>query len=231
LVRQRARNCLGATQISKQTNSESSTDDIMPFVKLVCLDIHRLGLADSLISGYLVMQLVSLAQSPQQGIDFLSILDVIENIEKVPAEARRRVSTFRQQKELEGLSKAHFYDTAFMVKNLQQGLASQSDAKRKAIIEKYGITEGQSPSPEQISALTHELVSGTLEERAESEKGSTGEWIIMDQVDGRYRYLCLATHELARTQPQLLVDEAEKGKDSILEFKKMFNWALKHKPS
>ena len=210
-----------------QINPEFSTDDMMPFVKLVCLDIHRLGLGDSLISGYLVMQLVSLAQSPQQGIDFLSVLDVIENIEKVPAEARRRVSTFRQQKELEGLSKAHFYDTAFMVKNLQQGLASQSDAKRKAIIEKYGITEGQSPSLEQISALSHELVSGSLEERAESEKGSTGEWIIMDQVDGRYRYLCLATHDLARKEPELLVEEVQKGRESILDFKKLLNWSLK----
>ncbi|MBN45325.1 MAG: hypothetical protein CMH23_02510 [Methylophaga sp.] len=205
----------------------SSTDDMMPFVKLVCLDIHRLGLADSLISGYLVMQLVSLAQSPERGIDFLSVLDVIENIEKVPAEARRRVSTFRQQKELEGLSKAHFYDTAFMVKNLQQGLASHSDAKRKAIIEKYGISEGQSPSPEQISALTHELVSGTLEERAESEKRSTGEWIIMDQVDGRYRYLCLADHKLARKEIELLVEEVQKGRESMSEFKKMLSWSMK----
>ncbi|MDX1750685.1 MAG: hypothetical protein R3271_10225 [Methylophaga sp.] len=210
-----------------QFNPESSTDEIMPFVKLVCLDIHRLGLGDSLISGYLVMQLVSLAQSPQRGIDFLSVLDVIENIEKVPAEARRRVSSFSQQKELEGLFKAHFYDTAFMVKNLQQGLASQSDTNRKAIIEKYGITEGQSPSPEQISALTHELVSGTLEERAENEKENTGGWIVMDKVDGRYRYLCLASHELARQQPEQLLEEIEKGRESMPDFQKMYIWAIK----
>jgi hypothetical protein len=206
---------------------DSNTDDLMPFVKLVCLDLHRLGLGDSLISGYLVMQLVSLAQSSEQGVDFLSVLNAIESIENVPSEARRRVSAFRQQQSLDGLFKAHFHDTASIVQNLQRGLANQSDEKRISIFEKYGITEGQSPSPEQISALTHELVSGTLEERAENEKENTGGWIVMDKVDGRYRYLCLASHELARQQPEQLLEEIEKGRESMPDFQKMYIWAIK----
>lgn len=210
-----------------QTDAQSNTDDLLPFVELVCSDIHRQGLGDALISGYLVMQLVALTNMPRPGIDIMTILDVIKDIETVPAQARRRVSPFRQQIALQGLFKAHFYDTAFMAKNIQAGLNQSIGVRRQALLDKYGLTEGQIPSAEQLSELSRELISGTLDNRAESDKGLTGEWIVMDQENGRYRYLCLATHELARNHPDVLVEEADKGRESMLEFKKIYHWAVK----
>ena len=173
------------------------------------------------------MQLVSLITTPRQGIDFMAILDVVEAIEKSPSQAKRRVSSFRQQKALQGLFKAHFFDSAFMVKNIQAELNRNDGERRKTLLKKYGLNEGEMPSPEQVGRLASDIVSGSLDERAEREKGLTGEWIVMDQVDGRYRYLCLATHDLARQHPEVLVEEAEKGRMSMQDFKKMYNWALK----
>ena len=49
----------------------------------------------------------------------------------------------------------------------------------------------------------------------------------MDQVDGRYRYLCLADHKLARKEIELLVEEVQKGRESMSEFKKMLSWSMK----
>lgn len=212
-----------------QTDAQSNTDDLLPFVKLVCSDIHQLGIGDALISGYLVMQLVALINMPRPGIDVMTILDVIKDIENVPAQARRRVSPFRQQIALKGLFKAHFYDTAFMAKNIQAGLNPKAGMRLETLVEKYGLTEGQTPSAKQLRELSQELISGTLDNRAESDKGLTGEWIIMDQENGRYRYLCLAEHKLARKQPEVLVEEAKKGRESMFEFKKMYHWALKQK--
>ncbi|AUZ84760.1 hypothetical protein [Methylophaga nitratireducenticrescens] len=157
----------------------------------------------------------------------MSILEVIESVEKVPAQAKRRVSTYPQQPKLKDLFKALCYDTSVMAQNMKNIIYNKDDAMRAALLERYELTDGKKPSSDQIDEYTQDLVTGMNNALPEQEYNLTGEWIIMDMVDGRYRYLCLAMHELSREQPDLLLMEADKGRESMFEFKKMLSWSMK----
>lgn len=209
--------------------NQDITDELWPYIRAVCGDIRRMKLADAPISGALLGQLaILMSQSPQQ-IDPMTIIEEISKLEHDTNHAKARIKPFLRQKDLEGLYKAQFFDSPFMVQNILNSLFTRDGKPKtrlKKVLDTNNISPGKSPSLNDISQASNQLISETLDARSKQPGGLTGEWIVMDQVDGRYRYLCLATHGLATKHPNQFLQLADNGRKSLSVFHKLYHQSI-----
>lgn len=203
-------------------------DDLLPYIHVLCGDIDRLNLIDAPISGDLLMQMTFMMMTPRLGHDPQSVLKAIHKLENDSDYADRHIQPFTRQDALEGLYKAHYYDAPFVFKNIQNGLFKRDgEAKSTLKAQITGLIEKETPSAADIPAFSHEIITGTYKAQKSRPKGLTGEWIVMDKVDDHYRYLCLATHDLATNHEAELVDMVEDARASMSDTQTIYHWALK----
>lgn len=131
-------------------------------------------------------------------IDVHQVYDQIGRLENSPSARAARTkepSEFRRLP-LKGLWHAHWFEARFIPGNLQNEIQRDGLGRIIQSLElRHGkdIWEGKLLEREDIAAIVHEMVFGSLERRSQRE-WLTGEWIVFAKSNGRNIYLALGAH-------------------------------------
>lgn len=148
------------------------------------------GCPEERTSYLLKAQLHKIEQSNELNVQ--PILDLIASIEDDEFDPSIKGPDEFKYEPLKGLWKAHFFDSMFLLKNVQLNWAKEKKIKNliKTEMEK---SKEKKIGKEFISRLAHKFVFGGLGERADKGK-LTGEWLIFGKYEGKNYYLAVCRH-------------------------------------
>lgn len=139
------------------------------------------------LSGLLVDQLVYAIRT--RSLYSFAVTDVLQALE-IPSRGRRVEERPFRRSPLRGLWHAHFFQAAFVPKNLSNEFQRREEP---GIID--AVLENATELDEMtVKRLAHETTVGAFERRA-ARNALTGEWIVYAQDGDDRLYLSLARHE------------------------------------
>ena len=132
------------------------------------------------------------ALNRRYGIDFLSMLQPIFDLENGTNLSRTKTATAFTREPLKGLWHKHFFSARFVAANIAAGLRGKGI--EKILIEVLGVPDGSKTiSRENVSEIAQRIVEEPLTHRS-SMGTMTGEWIIyLPRPEGNI-YLSIGTH-------------------------------------
>jgi hypothetical protein len=130
-------------------------------------------------------------------LHFGQIQDAIRDLSGTPPTPKsktKKAEPFRRGL-LVGLWHKHYFQTAFLAKNIQLEFSKGENFKQAfwRTGKKLGLVYGEDTTHEFWNHLIHEVVTGFYKRRAR-ENNLTGEWIVYMPIDGRNYYLTLGSH-------------------------------------
>lgn len=161
--------------------------------------LTQISLKTGCCSTLLKCQMAELYRWEILGID--AIYDLISRLETKPERNTSRSSSiFSRRGILNGLKKHHFFDPAFIPKNLENYLISKEGSQ-------YLNTFFAHHSGRRMGDVAGELVHGLTVDaffKKRQDNSLTGEWLVYAQIGGKKFYLTLATHKLPKETKRLL---------------------------
>jgi hypothetical protein len=125
-------------------------------------------------------------------IDTAPVIKQIMHLEGQGSGLQMKPATEFRGEHLKGLWHQHFFvvHPSALAHNIQNHLGK--DGLEKLVSEHLPM--GETVTASMLNALSHAIVTESLEERADAEK-LTGEWIIFAKDNGKNYYLSIETHE------------------------------------
>lgn len=161
--------------------------DLKEFAKFYGLD----RIAKDRYSALFVLNLMLLEQT--NGIDPFQILEEVKTLEGSRASLQTKAESQFKGKHLKGLWHKHFMPAmpSVMAHNIMNHLGK--NGTREIVEEVLNPEKSPVVTKEMLDELTHRIVIGSMEERANQQK-LTGEWIVFAKENGANYYLGVWSH-------------------------------------
>lgn len=132
-------------------------------------------------------------------LDVFSIYDCVKSLSKNPRYSlgQTKSPTYFKRKPLKGLLHKHYFQAAFMKKNIYNELKKPRNLEKifQNAITTSGLNFGDIISPSFINALVNGVILDMYEQRSHANK-LTGEWVVYTTFNDVNYFLTLGQHGL-----------------------------------